>query len=494
MIQFSSATELKKRKEADLLVFPFWKHGQKVSPAAVMDTFAPILKVPVDAGDFEGKVGETILLYSKGGKEKRLLLLGLGKQDEVSVETYRRAYSDLAKLCQTMRIAKVSIVLPTLSKLHGDGATECLTGISEGLLLTNYRFENLHSVKEETVLLKSVQFIGVTPKRMEIVEEAQTIAEGVYLARDLTNGNAHEVTPEYLAQVAKKIAAKHAACKVTILDRAQIIKEKMGLLAAVSSGSAVEPRFIVLSYKGNPRSKEHTVIIGKGITYDTGGLNLKPTGSMETMRDDMSGGGVALATLATVANLGLKVNVTAVVPSTENAITDKSFKPGDVYTAHDGTTVEIGNTDAEGRLVLADAISYTQKYLEPTCIIDFATLTGAMVVALGNGIAGFFTDDDTLAQRLLDSSHATHESLWRMPLFAPYEEKLKSEIADICNIGGRPAGSITAALFLKHFVNKKLPWAHIDIAGTAFLDKEFGYWPKNGVGFGVRLMINFLSS
>ncbi len=498
MINFSSTTELKKRKEADLTVFPFWNPPKKTVPAAVpaatLSTFAASLQVPIEAGDFEGKEGETTLLYTKSGVEKRILLLGLGPLEKLSVEVLRRAYSAVAKLCQTMRITKINLVLPTLSQIRDMSAAECIKGVVEGILLTNYRFEQLHSVKEETILLKSVQLIGMVPKMMETVKEAQTIAQGVYFSRDLTNGSAHEITPEYLAKSAKEIAAKHKTVTATILDRAAILKEKMGLLGAVSAGSIVEPRLIILSYKGHPKSNEHTVIIGKGITYDTGGLNLKPTGSMETMRDDMSGGGVALATIATAATLGLKVNVTALVPATENSISSKSYKPGDVYTAHDGTTVEIGNTDAEGRLVLADAISYAQKYLNPSRMIDFATLTGGVVVALGNGIAGLFTDDDRLAQALKVASDSTHEPLWRMPLYPPYEEKLKSEIADISNVGGRAASSITAALFLKHFVDKKIPWAHIDIAGTAFLDKEFHYWPKNGVGFGVRLMIDFLKS
>ncbi len=267
----------------------------------------------------------------------------------------------------------------------------------------------------------------------------------------------------------------------------------MGLLAAVSRGSAVEPAFIILSYKGFARSKDHTVLVGKGITYDTGGLNLKPTGSMETMRDDMSGGATALAAIGVAASLNLKVNVTAVVPSTENAIDSKSFKPGDVYKAHSGMSVEIGNTDAEGRLALADALSYSVQNLKPTRIIDFATLTGSMVIALGEGMSGLYCNDDKLCSALLHASDRTAEILWSMPLYDPYKEQLKSDIADIKNIGGRAAGSVTAALFLREFVDTA-PWAHIDIAGTAFASKERGYWPKNGVGFGVRLMIDFLNT
>jgi leucyl aminopeptidase len=262
-------------------------------------------------------------------------------------------------------------------------------------------------------------------------------------------------------------------------------------LLAVARGSAVEPTFIILHYKGVARSKDHTVIIGKGVTFDTGGLNLKTSG-METMRDDMSGAATALCTVAVAAALNLPVNVTAVVAATENAIDARSYKPGDVYKGYSGMTVEIGNTDAEGRLTLADALAYTVKELKPTRMIDFATLTGSMVVALGEGMSGLFCNEETLANSLLDSSQRTSEILWRMPLFEPYKEQLKSDIADIKNVGGRAAGSITAALFLQEFV-QNVSWAHIDIAGTAF-GKEKGYVPKNGVGFGVRLMVDFLEN
>lgn len=269
--------------------------------------------------------------------------------------------------------------------------------------------------------------------------------------------------------------------------------EKMGLLMAVSRGSAVDPAFIILSHTGAPKSKEHTVLVGKGVTYDTGGLNLKPPSSMETMREDMSGAAAVLATVATAAALKLKCNVTAVVPTTENAIGASSYKMGDVYTAYNGTTVEIGNTDAEGRLILADALAYAEKKLKPTRMIDLATLTGSVVIALGDEFAGLFTKDDKLAKTLQQAGKKSQELLWRMPLPKSYFKKLKSNVADLRNIGSRAGGSIQAALFLEHFV-KKTAWAHLDIAGVAFQTSESGYWPKNGVGFGVRLLINFLSS
>ncbi|MCH9626151.1 MAG: putative cytosol aminopeptidase [Chlamydiales bacterium] len=492
---FSSIDKLTKRQNAELIVLPFWQQATKskkvAKPAAEFGTLQALLKPSLESGDFTGSSGEFLFVYLKGNKEKRVLLLGLGKQEDLSVEPLRQAFANVAKECQKKGISKINLVVPTVSEIRNIDASQCLTGIAEGILLTNYTWEKLATLQEETVLLKSICLVGIIPKMLSCVKECEHVAEGVYLARDLINGNADIVTPQYLAETAKSIADKFASVKATVLDQKKIEKEKMGLLLAVARGSSVEPTFIILSHKGFAESKDHTVLVGKGVTYDTGGLNLKPTGSMETMREDMSGAAAVLATVAVAAALNLKVNVTAVVAATENAIDSKSYKPGDVYIGHSGMTVEIGNTDAEGRLTLADALSYTTKHLKPTRMLDFATLTGSMVIALGEGMSGFYCNEDKLAEQLLESSANTSEILWRMPLHAPYKEQLKSDIADIKNIGGRAAGSITAALFLEKFVGD-IPWAHVDIAGTAFASKEKGYLPKNGIGFGVRLTVDFL--
>lgn len=490
---FTATPQLSKRKEADLIVFPFWQRQKKPSPATSLNTFSALAKSPIDSGDFTGKQGETLLLYTKGSKEKRCMLVGLGKEENLTVESLRGAYSNVAKECQKKAVSKINIVVPAISELRQIDVKECLKGIAEGILLTNYCWERLATLNEETVLLESASLIGIRPEMLDTVRTCEEIAEGVYFARDLINGNADIVTPHYLGESAKNIAKKFPNVTAHVYDRKWIEKEKMGLFAAVARGSANEPAFIILSYKGHPRSKDHTVLVGKGVTYDTGGLNLKPTGSMENMRDDMSGAATVLATVASAASLKLKHNITAVVASTENAIDSKSYKPGDVYQSLSGMTVEVGNTDAEGRLTLADALTYSIKKLKPTRLIDLATLTGSMVIALGEGMSGLFCNDDKLSAQLLDASAHTAEILWRMPLHAPYKEQLKSDIADIRNIGGRSAGSITASLFLQEFV-EGLPWAHIDIAGTAFRNKEQSYHPKNGVGFGVRLLIDFFQN
>lgn len=496
---FSCVDQLAKRKEADLILFPFWEKNKKnkssPKPAALLEGLEHILNPALETGDFRGNLGETLLVYgNKEGKNKepRYLLLGLGKEEKLTVEGLRQAFSQAAKECQKKGLTRINLVVPTLSELRSIRAEECLKGITEGILLTNYRWEKLVSGDEETILLKQVCLVGVRPALLAHAKECEYISEGVYLARDLINGNADFITPHFLAETAHKIAQKFPAVKATVFDKKRIEKEGMGLFMAVAQGAQVEPAFIILSYKGFPDSKDHTVVVGKGVTFDTGGLNLKPTNSIETMRCDMSGAATALATIAVAASLNLKINVTAVVAAAENAISDRSYKPGDVYKGYAGITVEIGNTDAEGRLTLADALAYTVKELKPTRMIDFATLTGSIIIALGEELSGLFCNDELLATALLESSRQTSENLWRMPLYESYKEQIKSDIADLKNTGGKPAGSVTAALFLQEFVNN-VPWAHIDIAGTAF-GKEKGYWPKNGVGFGVRLMTDFLQN
>lgn len=489
---FSAIPHLNERKDADLIILPFWERQKKAKAAALIGPFESQVTPPIEAGDFKGKEGEMLLVYLTGAKEKRCLLLGLGHEEKLTVEKLRRALSNVVKECQRKGLSRINILLPHIAELRGITVEECLEGIAEGILLTNYRWEKLVAVDEETVLLKSVTLIGIRPEALRTVKTSEAIAEGVYFARDLINGNADIITPHYLAEAARKIAKKFSKVEATVHDKAWIEREKMGLLFAVGRGSPHEPAFIIVKYKGNPRSKDHTVLIGKGITFDTGGLNLKSSG-METMRDDMSGAAAVLATVATAASLDLKLNITAVVAAAENAIGGKSYKPGDVYQAYSGVTVEIGNTDAEGRLTLADALAYSVKNLKPTRMIDFATLTGSIVVALGEELSGLFCNNNHLVDQLMEASARTAEHLWRMPLFKSYKELIKSDIADLKNVGGRPGGPITAALFLQEFV-KDVPWAHIDIAGTAFSSKERGYWPKNGVGFGVRLAVEFLRS
>jgi leucyl aminopeptidase len=345
--------------------------------------------------------------------------------------------------------------------------------------------------EENVSLLQKITLISPDKRALELAEETLAICDGVYYARDLINGNADEVTPEYFGLCAHGLD-KQFPIKTTVFDKKRIEKEGLELLLAVNRGSDLDPAFIIMEYKGKPKSSDNTILIGKGITYDTGGLNLKPTGGMETMKCDMSGAAACFGAILAVCNLGLKVNLTVVVPTTENGIDAKSFKPGDVYRSYLGKTVEMMNSDAEGRLVLADALAYACQKLKPSRIIDMATLTGAIEVALGSEASGIMSTDDKLAEGLILAGERTYERLWRMPLYEEYNEKLKSDIADLKSWNGRSASSCVAAMFLKTFVEDSIPWAHIDIAGTAYLSEGKKYQPKYAIGVGVRLIVEYL--
>lgn len=488
-MEFQTVDRLENRKAADVVVLPFWKGKKHAESATSLGKLANSVSEPIEAGDFTGKEGEVIFLYVKGIPEKRIALLGMGEKEKVTIEKLRRVYSALTKACRMRKIQEMNLLMPEVSSLNEQ---EIVRGIAEGLLLSNYVF-NKHKQEEEAIkLLKKVTLIKAGKQELAIAKKYKTIADAVYLTRDLVNDNADTVTPQHLAKVAKDLA-KIPHVKTTVFDLKRIKKEKMGFLLAVNRSAAQDPVFIIIEYKGNPKDHDNTLLIGKGITYDTGGLHLKPMSGMDTMRCDMGGAAVVLGTIQAVAQLGLKVNITAVIPATENAIGPDSYKPGDVYTGYAGKSVEITSTDAEGRLVLADAIAYSIDHLKPTRIIDFATLTGGVDVALGSEVTGIVSNNDALADALIHAGHATYERLWRLPSYEEYRDILKSDNADMKNSAGRSASPIIGGMFLQEFV-KDVPWAHCDIASTAFLSEPKRYHPKFATGIGVRLMVEFFEN
>lgn len=494
-MELAYVKQLGQRKKADVLVLPFWrdKHGVPVMDPLAKE-LSPLLAGLLATKDFTGKEEEVVFLYVDGEVEKRIALVGLGNQDKVTVESLRRCYGSLAKSCLAKHIKSLNVLIPQNSQMDEESI---LRGAAEGLFLPNTIVSGLKHRdrgEQKESLLQKVTWIGPQRNVLKIVKEISLIFQGVEYTRHLVNGNADEVTPQFLAECAKSLANSHPAIKTTVFDKKRIIKEKLELLLAVNRGSALDPVFIMMEYRGNPRSKEHIVIVGKGITYDTGGLNLKPTGSMETMKCDMAGGAACFGILLAVCLLELKVNVTVVIPSTENSIDAKSFKPGDVYNSYAGKTVEMTNSDAEGRLVLADALAYAVNHLKPTCLIDIATLTGAIEIALGSEASGLMGNNQKLIQDLLQAGQSTFERLWHMPLFEEYKERLKSDIADLKSWNGRAAGANVAATFLRQFVGESIPWAHIDIAGTAYSADGKKYLPKYATGNGVRLLVEFLKN
>jgi leucyl aminopeptidase len=483
---------LKERPILDLIILPFWSDEKDKKQSAIPayteeeeEEFQSVYSLAND--DFIGKEGELLCLYTTNKKEKRVLLLGLGKKKSCSQEILRRCFGAAIKFCNKKKIKQISVVIPELDF--------CIAHfVTEGLLLANYAFNKLKTsfVKDNvSSVVETICLIGVDEKTFSCCKEVQLVVQGLNFTRDLVNGNADDVTPQMLSQTAKNLSQEFSKIKTTILGKKEIEKAKMGLLMAVSRGAAIDPAFIIMEYQGDVQGSQNIAVVGKGVTYDTGGLNLKPTGNMETMKNDMAGAAAVLGIIKAVAALNLKVNLVGVIPSTENSIGPHSYKPGDVYISYSGKSVEITNTDAEGRLILADAFSYIIDKYNPSKIIDLATLTGACVVALGEEVTGLFSNNDELSNALAKAGESTYERVWRLPLYDEYKECLKSTIADIKNCGERKASAITAAIFLQEFVGRT-PFAHLDIAGTATLTKPHRYHTTTATGVGVRLIVEFL--
>lgn len=490
-MQTKCVAKCAQRSSSEVIVIPVWE-GNKTAEIACEIEYGDVLHFPIESGDFHGKHGETLLLYLLKGKEKRAVLLGLGKQKECTSELLRSAYASAIHLICNKKLKDVNIALPSALS----SAISC-KAIFEGVLLSNYSFDQLkgESSKKKEGLHK-VCFCGVAVKeKQQLLTETEIIVSAVNFVRDLVNCNADDMHVGILAKMSKDLERQSKKIKTTVLEKKQLEHLEMGLLLAVGRAAVRDPALVVIEYRGNPQSQESTAIVGKGITFDTGGLNLKPTGSMETMKCDMAGAAAVLGVMQAVAHLELKINLLCVLAIAENAIGPASYKPGDVYRSYSGKTVEISNTDAEGRLVLADALSYVQDKYQPTCVIDIATLTGGIVVALGEAAAGLFSNDNKLAHALQQAAERTDERVWRMPLFPEYKSLLKSLIADIKNAGPRLASSCSAAIFLQQFI-KDIPWAHLDIAGTAYLSdlKPYPYHPTFATGAGVRLLVDFLKT
>lgn len=363
--------------------------------------------------------------------------------------------------------------------------------MTEGALLGLYTFRRHITQKENNIgEIKNFIIIGKEKGALEkTIEKGQILAEAANRARDMVNEPANFMTPAAMAEAARRFAATYGL-KVEVLEREKMKELGMGGLLGVSQGSQQPPRFIILGYRGRPSDEIDLALVGKGITFDSGGIDIKPSEGMEEMKGDMAGGASVMATLAALAQLKPKINVTALVPATENLPSGTAMKPGDIITAMNGKTIEVLNTDAEGRLILADALSYAKK-IGAKAIVDVATLTGACHVALGTVCSGTFTNDQALADKVIAAGKETGELMWQLPMYEEYKEQLKSDVADIKNIGNRYGGAITGAKFLEEFVDKT-PWVHLDIAGTYYTDKEKGYTIKGATGIPVRTLINLV--
>ena len=440
------------------------------------------------AGDFAGKNDEQALVHADG-PANRYLLIGLGKPEEASRARIRRAAAVAAKRARTAGVPTMGFYLSP--KARGTvSARDAGQVIAEGLAYGAWHYPDLKEPPEDRKPpLERAVIIAPADAGEFIAGHAigAAIAAGQTLTRGLQVLPGNMCPPRHLAEVATELGARHGI-KVTVLDLPAIRKEGMGALLAVAQGSVEEPRFIVLEYQG--AGGPPVVLVGKGVTFDTGGISIKPADKMEDMKYDMSGAAAVLGTFEMLGRVKPKVHVVGLIPSTENMPGGRALKPGDVIRSHLGKTIEIINTDAEGRLILCDALSYARRF-QPACVLDAATLTGAVVVALGHVASGVLGTDDALIEEIRRAGDRADERVWPLPLWEEYRDLIKSDIADVKNTGGRPAGAISAAWFLREFV-KDYPWAHIDIAGTAYSDKPDAAREKGPTGVAMRLFAEFV--
>ena len=447
---------------------------------------------------FEAKEGEVVaLLTEKNIRSPRLLLAGLGKNGYPgTLERYRRAAAAAAKRAQASKVRNLAILLPVAVENPEYGTREIAQALIEGAVLSLYKFDRYMTEKENRdvrlreLILFSPDRASLDPARSGI-REAGILCEAVTLARNLENAPANEIYPETLAEAARRSARRHGY-RAEIWDKKKIERAGLGGLLAVNSGSDKPPRFIILEYNASRRNLDTVVLIGKGITFDSGGISIKPASGMSEMKMDMSGAAAVIGAIEAAARLNLPVHVVGLISSTENLLGGSAMKPGDIVTHYGGKTSEVDNTDAEGRLILADVLAYASRY-KPKAVIDLATLTGACVVALGHIVTGMMGNDEKLMDELTTAGDKTYERVWPLPMFEEYAKQIKSDVADAKNVGGHGGGAITAAFFLKKFIGE-YKWAHLDIAGTAILDEPTPYAPKGGSGVGVRLLVEFLKN
>ncbi len=458
-------------------------------------------------GEFTGRLGQVSVLHVAPGEPLRsthVVLVGVGTRTDVSLDKLRQATGAAAKAIRTVGAKSFAVPVqdpagfltsvPAANRVRDVAQT-----LAEGAVLGLYQFTPYHTertdefakaIRNMTVVVgDGVNNASALAQTRQGVRQGRVISEATTYVRDLCNHPANVVTPTYIANEARTIA-KERGVRVTVLDRPAMQRLGMGALLGVARGSHEPPKFVILEYRGGPRGARPVALVGKTVTFDSGGISLKPADNMERMKADMTGGAAVLATVRTASRLRLPINLVALIPATENMPGGRATKPGDILTSLSGKTIEVINTDAEGRLILADGLTYALRY-KPDVLVDIATLTGACSVALGNHAIGLLGNDDALIGELKTAGEQCGERAWQLPLWEDYYEQIKSDVADVKNTGGRPGGTITAAAFLSKFVGDAR-WAHLDIASTDWGERERAYLPKGATGIGARLLIQFL--
>jgi len=466
---------------------------RRLSPAAkAIDSISKkFLSNLLRRGDIEGKMGQSLLLHNVPGMlADRVLLIGCGRERDLTDNQYRKIVTNSIKeLKQTGAMEAVNY----LSELNIKGR-DYYWKIKQAVEVTQNTIYNFteYKTKDKTSRRKIRKLTLIVPTRRELpmgeqaIKNGMAISKGINLTRDLANQPSNVCTPTYLAEQAKQLAKTYKTIKVDVLDEDEMTKLGMNSLLSVARGSDEPAKLITLEYKGAKKNLKPIVLVGKGVTFDTGGISIKPAAAMDEMKFDMCGAASVIGTICAAAEIGLPLNITGVIPSTENMPGGSATKPGDIITSMSGQTVEILNTDAEGRLILCDALTYCERY-EPDVVIDIATLTGACVIALGNHATGLMSNHSPLAKDLLNAGETSCDRAWQLPLWEEYNQQLTSPFADMANIGGREAGTITAACFLSRFTGK-YHWAHLDIAGTAWTTGK----NKGATGRPVALLVQYL--
>ncbi len=466
----------------------------KQTSSDLIKKFGPTVESALSSKDFCAKEEETLLLYTTSKKSPRLFIIGLGESKKFTVEKLRRVSATAAKKAKSLKISSVAIEIPEVESILSVSSEEIAIAISEAALLSLYKYDKYISKEKNGKKLNAITFISSSKNIKNIqngIHIGQIIAEATIHARDLSNAPGSEIYPETLASDAKQLGKK-LGFSVTIFDKKKIQQLGMGGVIGVSKGSEKDPRFITLEY-GKQYQKSGTIaLVGKGVTFDTGGISIKPSAGMAEMKMDMSGAAAVIGTFHAIAKLKLKKHVVGLIPSVENMPSGSAVKPGDIIRHFNGKTSEVDNTDAEGRLILADALSYADKF-KPEVVIDLATLTGACVVALGHYASGMMGNDQQVMDALESAGEKTYDRVWQLPMFDEYEKLIKSDVADVKNVGGKWAGAITAGWFLKKFIGD-YKWVHLDIAGTAIQEENQDYIPRGGSGAGVRLLVEFLKN
>ena len=492
---FNYSTFPKTALKSELLVFLFPEKEIKENLAelkSIGPEYIPLITKVVDNADFKGELKENLLLYSSNSDRiNRILLVGYGKPDNIDTEKLREIGFLIGKKQKTVKAKNVHIVV---SDRFNDKISST-RALAEGFLYSGYAFKDFKSDKRDKNVEAIVNFLSVNEKTKHNFKnefkKLIAVHEGINLTRNLANIPSNHLTPHILQKKIIKQFKDSKSVKIEVLDKKTLAEQKFKLLLSVAQGSKQDPCLIIMRYKPEESNGKKIVIVGKGVTFDSGGISIKPSANMDEMKFDMAGAAAAIGIINTAALLKSKTELIGVIPAVENMPGGNAVKPGDIIKAYNGKTVEILNTDAEGRLILADALAYSVKRFKPDLIIDFATLTGSIMAALGDKMAGMFSNSKEISEVYQKSGDTSGDRVWPMPLLDSYSKLLESKYADIANIGGKWGGAITAAKFLENFIAEQ-KWVHFDIAGTANDVKNVDYLPEGATGYGPRLFFSAL--